>query len=316
MEKDIKEETTKAYEEYRYTNPLPLIAPQWGSNQSGTSWRLGNYSYPKIPSGIYEPEMDYNGNFWLERIQFSTDELLDLPDDPSTIVLNHILDFWAKRQAFIDLNITFKRGIILYGPPGSGKSTTIYRLATVLEAQDAIMIVSKSPHMAEKAIATVKKLEPNRKIIIVFEDLDGVIRRYGDESLTQLLDGGSDVNNVLFLATTNYPDSIPARVINRPSRFDVVIEIGMPSEAARRYYIKAMVPNILEDLETLVFATEDLTLAEIKEIIILTQIFDYTITEAVNKLKGKGLKDMVKPSGEVINIEVETPFEITGVEDD
>jgi SpoVK/Ycf46/Vps4 family AAA+-type ATPase len=102
--------------------------------------------------------------------------------------------------------------------------------------------------------------------------------------MTHLLDGEVDVSNVLFIATTNYPERLPERLLNRPSRFDVVMRIGMPSEEARRFYINSVVKNLLIDVDELVAATEGLTFAQIKEAIILIQIFDHTTEQAISKL--------------------------------
>lgn len=284
MESEIDE---KSFASYNYRQPLPLKDPAWNTGRDAINWSPGNYSYDKLPSGVYDLEMPWGAPPYLRRIQFATDSLLALPDDPSTEVLNHIIEFWDKREAFEELGITYKRGIMLYGPPGSGKSVTIYRLASMLQRYDAIMLPCRSAGEATTSIEIVKRLEPARKIVVVLEDIDGMINRRGDEDLTYLLDGGTDVSNVLFIATTNYPERIPPRVLNRPSRFDVRIEIGMPSEAARRAYIQHIVgENLLVDIDELVDKTENMSIAQIKEVIILTQIFENSISTAVEKVRG------------------------------
>ena len=277
----------KSFTNYSYRQPIPLKDPAWNTGRDAINWSPGNYSYEKLPSGVYNLETPWNAPPYLRRIQFATDSLLALPDDPSTEVLRHIVEFWDKRDAFADLGITYKRGIILYGPPGSGKSVTIYRLASMLQRYDAVMLPCRNAQDAATAIEIVKLLEPTRKIVVVLEDIDGMINRSGDEDLTYLLDGGTDVSNVLFIATTNYPERIPARVLNRPSRFDVRIEIGMPSEAARRAYIQHIVgKNLLVDIDELVSNTDGMSIAQIKEVIILTQIFENNISTAVEKVRG------------------------------
>lgn len=277
-------EQEKSLKPYEYKRPLDTAAPQWSTDPGAIMWSVGGHSASSIPAGIYTTQIPWEGPAYLLRGQFSGDKLLDLPNDPSSEVLNHIVDFWSKEEAFKELGVTYKRGILLYGPPGSGKSVTIYRLAQKLEEYNAIMILAQSTNEAKTGISLIKKLEPNRKIVVVFEDIDGIIGRYGDEAMTHLLDGETDVNNVLFIATTNYPQRLPERLLNRPSRFDVVMRIGMPSEAARKYYIKKVVTNLLVDIDTLVAATKGLSIAQIKEAIILIQIFDHTIEQAIDKL--------------------------------
>lgn len=281
----------KSLSVYQYKKPLQTAAPRWSTDPNALMWSVGGHSADELPAGTYSVQTPWDSPAYLLRGQFSGDKLINLSKDPSTVVLAHILDFWNKEAAFKELGVTYKRGILLYGPPGSGKSVTIYRLAEKLEEYNAVMILAQSSGEAKTGINIVKRLEPTRKIVVVFEDIDGIINRYGDESMTHLLDGETDVSNVLFLATTNYPERLPERLLNRPSRFDVVMRIGMPSEQTRRQYIKKVVTNLLVDIDALVEATKGLSIAQIKEAIILIQIFDHTIEQAIEKLTMRRLYD-------------------------
>jgi len=297
---DTTQADTKSFVDYEYRSPLSVREPTWSTDREAMRWNKGGYSKDTIPSGVYEYISPYGSAPYLGRIGISVDKLLELPDDATTEVLDHVVDFWSKESAFRELNIVYKRGIILYGPPGAGKSATIYRLVKKLEEHNAVMVMAQSAGEARAAIAMIKSLEQSRKIVIIFEDIDGIIRSYGDESMTHLLDGGTDVDNTLFLATTNYPERIPARVLNRPSRFDVVIKIGMPTEAARRVYVTALVNNLLIDIDQLVTETDGMSIAEIKEVVILVHIFSYEITTAVKRVRSftignKSFKDTSVP---------------------
>ena len=283
--------TEKSLSPYRYEQPLKLSTPEWSTDHNGANWNPGGYGNKVLPAGVYDYQTPWMQPPYLRRVGFVGDSMVDLPDDPTSEVLAHIKDFWSKEPAFRELGITFKRGIILYGPPGGGKTATIFRLAKELESQNAVMLVAQSAQEATAAIEMVKVLEPKRKIVVVLEDLDGIVNRYGDEALTHLLDGGTDVDSVLFLATTNYPERLPNRILNRPSRFDVRMRIGMPSTEARRVYIEHVVKgNLLVEIDELVEKTAGLGIAAIKEVIILTQIFEHTVDEAVDKVKNTNIQ--------------------------
>jgi len=58
-----------------------------------------------------------------------------------------------------------------------------------------------------------------------------------EQALLQLLDGGIQHSNTVIIATTNYPENLPDRIINRPSRIDRIVEIDMPTREMREIYI-------------------------------------------------------------------------------
>src|ERR1700752_998077 len=62
---------------------------------------------------------------YFHKLVDNTDELLFLNDSISTEILNLIKDFWNNKSKYLEFNYLWKRGFLLYGPPGSGKSSTI-----------------------------------------------------------------------------------------------------------------------------------------------------------------------------------------------
>ena len=115
------------------------------------------------------------------------------------------------------------------------------------------------------------------------EDLDAIQQTYGEADMLALLDGDLQIDNVVFIATTNYPEKLDKRMVNRPSRFDIVRKISMPTPEARTVYLKARNPRIAKTDELLdwVDATNEFSIAHLKELIVsveaLGQGFDQTI---------------------------------------
>jgi hypothetical protein len=303
MEEDIvlKEKSVGLYKEYTLPASSYLVkevndgvsAGRWAVLKEGDVWRESYPTANELRSGIYVALTDMQGEPYLHAREFKTDALVTLPDDPTTEVLEHIDDFWTRESKFIEFGFVFKRGILLYGPPGSGKSSTVFQLSNKIIEDDGIVLICDYPPDTIKCIQMIRKLEPNRVILVVMEDIDDMVAHYGDRSLTRLLDGGDNVNRVIFLATTNYAHRLPPRLLNRPSRFDIVKFIGMPTEEARRAYIKFVITNLLVNVEDMVNATVGFSIAQIKEVIILTQVFDIELSEAVDRVEniGKNLQE-------------------------
>jgi SpoVK/Ycf46/Vps4 family AAA+-type ATPase len=101
-----------------------------------------------------------------------------------------------------------------------------------------------------------------------------------------LLDGETQVGNVVYLATTNYLSKIPSRIKNRPSRFARVIEVGQPNEEARRMYLTAKLQeDDLKYLEPMVQATDGFVIDQLKDLVISVCCFGQPISEAVMKIQ-------------------------------
>jgi len=92
----------------------------------------------------------------------------------------------------------------------------------------------------------IRRIEPTRQILAIMEDLDSLVHEYGESAFLSLLDGENQINNIVFVATTNYPQKLDKRFKNRPSRFDTVKYIGMPSAQARDTYIRAKIKDVSE----------------------------------------------------------------------
>ena len=149
-----------------------------------------------------------------------------------------------KPEVFKRMGINPPRGILLYGPPGSGKTLLARAVATESEAN---FISIKGPEMfskwvgeSEKAIREVfRKGRTAAPAIIFFDELDAIVPRrglgYADSGasqrvISQLLteiDGIETLQNVLVIGATNRPDILDPAVM-RPGRFDRLIYVPSP----------------------------------------------------------------------------------------
>ena len=150
-------------------------------------------------------------------------------------------------ELFVRLGIEPHRGVLLYGPPGCGKTL----LAKVLASEsDANMFSINGPEIMNKYYGETeaklrdifKEAKENSPSIIFIDEIDAIAPKreeaYGDvekrvvAQLLALMDGLTDRGNVIVLGATNRPDSVdPA--LRRPGRFDREMEISVPNADGR-----------------------------------------------------------------------------------
>jgi transitional endoplasmic reticulum ATPase len=153
-----------------------------------------------------------------------------------------------KPEVFKRMGIKPPRGILLYGPPGCGKTLLARAVATESEANFISVkgpeIFSKWVGKSEKAIREVfRKARTAAPAIIFFDELDSIIPRRGagysdsgatERVISQLLtemDGIESLQNVVVIAATNRPDILDPAVM-RPGRFDRLIDVPAPDTRA------------------------------------------------------------------------------------
>jgi len=135
--------------------------------------------------------------------------------------------FLGAKSIFEDLKFPYRRGYLLYGPPGNGKTALIRELTKSLQDKCMIIWVSSlpSPWMAEQ----LSKIDAV-KIFIFEEIVEAENNEFSTKSLLTFLDGEHSVKNSIVIATTNYPEKLKANLANRPSRFDIAVKIDNPSK--------------------------------------------------------------------------------------
>jgi hypothetical protein len=240
----------------------------------------------KLPAGVYDCAFNNEIGAYFQPKKWTTDKLVKFPDTKSDLILNEIHTFWGMRDLYKKFGLSHKRGILLWGPPGSGKTTTIAVATEDMVKRGGVVLVADVPGVLKVLLRELRFVEADRPVTVVWEDLDAVIKRYGESEVLEILDGESQVDGVVFIATTNYPEDLDARIVNRPSRFDRVEEIGMPNAECRRLYLTARTGGVkAPDGTDLVKATDGMSVAHLRELVVAIWCFGHNPGEVIERLR-------------------------------
>jgi len=244
--------------------------PVWSEIEAGVFLDT-HASEARLPPGTYRCVLRYDlGKLCLVRIASQSDEAVLLPDPVAENLITEAQRFWHAGDDFHQLGFLHKRGFLLMGPAGCGKTSIINQIADyVLWQLAGLVLLVDDPERAAMVLARIRQLEPERPVLVVIEDIEAMLDHGREEHLLSLLDGQTQIDHVLFIATTNYPERLDRRLQARPSRFDRVEIIRPPSAEVRQAYLEKRMPELCAtELEQWVALSEGFSVAHLKELIL------------------------------------------------
>ena len=238
----------------------------------------------KIEPGIYTVDFSRDHGIYCKKMDIKSDELFVFSDSISEKLLKEINTFWEKSERYKQNNLVHKRGILLEGFPGTGKSSIISILCKEIISKGGVVFKINGIRNLDTYFEFIRygfrEIQPETPVVTILEDLDQY--EEVESELLDFLDGKTHLDHHVVIATTNNTELIPDTFL-RPSRIDLKIEVPLPSEQTRREYFKFK--NTPEDeIENLVKQSEDFSLADLKELYVCIYLLDYTVEEAVGKI--------------------------------
>ncbi|MBD0268949.1 MAG: AAA family ATPase [Cyanobacteria bacterium Co-bin8] len=201
---------------------------------------------------------------------------LVLPAATIELLRRNVIEFAQRRKELAAFNMPLKKGLLFYGPPGTGKSFTIRYLATLLPGHTTLLVTAEQIGLIREYIALARLLQPS---MVVIEDADLIARDRNTMSgsceeamLNRLLnemDGLAEDAELIFILSTNRPETIEAAVAGRPGRIDQAIEFPLPDEAGRKKLATVYARNVpvADDvLNKIAVKTRNVSAAFIKEL--------------------------------------------------
>lgn len=187
-----------------------------------------------------------------------------------------IVRFFSTEAAALykSMRVPHRRGVLLYGPPGNGKTSLIRLIGSLLPGVPGIILRPGAKFDTDHLAGVVRRWTGQAPCILVIEDLDWMLKQVDVSAFLNLIDGvdsASTTGGLLLLATTNHPERLDPAVNNRPGRFDVVIEIPAPDEPTRLTYLRRHLADIGDAVLSRVAADADgLAFAHLQEIVRLS----------------------------------------------
>ena len=211
---------------------------------------------------------------FLERPQMSRDDLV-LPEGTLDLVERQVLGVAIHRERLRRSGQHLKRGVLLHGPPGTGKTHTVRYLLSLSQDMTVIVLSGAALDRIGQACTIARALQPS---IIVVEDVDLIAEarsmHWGQHpllfELLNEMDGLAPDVDVAFILTTNRPDLLEPALADRPGRVDQAVEITLPDAEARRRLIELYRGNLCldgTDIDPAIERTEGVTASFLKELL-------------------------------------------------
>jgi len=249
-----------------------------------------------IAAGAWDNELHreiyvFNQGFWnkdqalWEEVQKANWKDVILKEDFKKNLTKDVNGFFSSEDMYRSLAIPWKRGLIMYGPPGNGKTISMKAIMKECDAKGyaPLYVRSFQSWMGEEVsmsncFAKARQMSP---CVLILEDLDSLINDQNRSFFLNQLDGLEDNDGLLIIGSTNHFEKLDPALSGRPSRFDRKYLFDDPDKEERALYAKYWQTKLKSNndiefpdslLDEIAAATEKFSFAYLKEAFVSTLV--------------------------------------------
>lgn len=221
----------------------------------------------------------YNNRGW-NYLNDNIKKLEHIISEDKIIIKEDIKDFISKENWYNERGIPYKRGYLLYGPPGNGKTSMLLGIANHFKKNVYFLDVNE---LSDDNQLISLFNDVNEGSILVFEDIDACYTNRESESkisfssMLNCLDGAFSKHGLIVIMTTNHIEKLDPALI-RDGRIDVKINMKNPSKKLINDYLNLFYKENIEIKEEL----GDFSMAYVQNVCIKNQ---GSIKDAISNLK-------------------------------
>lgn len=232
------------------TDALVLSAGKWTSLLHEEIWVFDN--------GYWEKSKE----LWKAVEGSSWDDVI-LDPDMKTGLIQDVQGFFDNQTLYAQYAVPWKRGIILHGVPGNGKTVSIKALINSLYARpdqvSSLYVKSFETKCNTEQYSIRQIFQQARRCapcLLIFEDLDSLVDDNIRSYFLNEVDGLESNDGILMIGSTNHLDKLDPAIAKRPSRFDRKYHFRLPGEKERTLYAEYWRQKLLRRNDGLEFPEE------------------------------------------------------------